>query len=99
MAQFEGFVSRQELVDFCRGRIPELAKQSDEYLHAINTAGDKLSNEDVIALNDAYSGNIGEQRAYRAICLWAGENLIPTETLIDMLDNEMSEELMEDENV
>ena len=76
MTSFEGFVSRQELINFCRARIVEMEKESDQYLALLNKVGGKLSYDDASALNDAISANIGEQRAYRKICDWAADNIV-----------------------
>lgn len=91
-AQFPGLVARQELINFCRARVAEMTKQSDEYLDMLNKVGDKISNEDAMALNDAYYRNLGEQAAYRKITDWVSENLAEVDNILDMLDLEIDEE-------
>jgi hypothetical protein len=79
MTNFPGVVVRQELISFCRARVAEMEKESNEYYQALNKAGDKISYDDAASLNDAITANIGEQRAYRKICDWASENLISSD--------------------
>ena len=82
MSSFPGLVARQELINFCRARVDEMQKESDQYLDMINTVGDKLAFDDVAALNHAYSKNLGEQSAYRKICDWASENCIEEDKFV-----------------
>jgi hypothetical protein len=83
--EFPGFVTRQSLVDFCREKVAEIDRNQKQLENVLDFSkfsknGNKVLLEfgsDEGVLHEAYSANIGEQRAYRAICDWAGSHNVP----------------------
>lgn len=83
MSEFPGFVLRQNLVDFCRSRVAEIGRNQEQLESVLDFSkfqNGKVSIEfgsDEGVLHEAYSANIGEQRAYRAICEWVANQSVP----------------------
>lgn len=86
--QYPGTITRQALISFCQAEIPKLDDANEKLLDALHFA-EKASNIHTIhALNEGLMENYGYQKALRAVCEWARENMHEPEPieLVDVSD-------------
>jgi hypothetical protein len=73
--QYPGKINRQALVDFCKGKIPEIEKRNDQLLDALHYAEQQKNTHTINALEQGLMENYGAVRALREVCEWAREHM------------------------
>lgn len=69
MPNWTGYVSRQELYDYCRSKVDELNAENRRLEAAQTVPG--MEPEDLEAVDNRLALNYTKQLAYRDICEWA----------------------------
>lgn len=73
--QYKGYVSRQELIDFCREEVSVLEAENTKLMAAEDVSG--LDNADLMALATKLANNHHQQTAFRKITEWAANHHRP----------------------
>jgi hypothetical protein len=85
---YPGLFRRQVLVDFCQAELPRLAKENENYAENIDLFermhGDHTAT--IQSFNLGLAENIGYQKALRAVCEFAKENVVEDDPIPDAED-------------
>ncbi|AKU45384.1 hypothetical protein MADRUGA_95 [Mycobacterium phage Madruga] len=88
MPEYPGLVSRQDLVDLCRGELPRLVKENELFAENIDLFerqhGDHRAT--IQSFNLGLAENIGFQKALRMVCEWAKDHLVEEPAIGDPED-------------